>query len=337
MFIGNSAGYGGGAYQGTLNNCELSGNSAAFSGGGVAGATLYSCSITGNRASVGGGASSVAAITGDFIVACKLNNCIVYYNTAAQNPNYDGCTLNYCCTTPLPAIGVGNISADPQLADSSHLSAGSPCRGAGNTNYAIGLDIDGEAWANPLSIGCDEYYAGAATGPLTVGIGGAFPYVAAGHAVSLTALVEGRATASGWDFGDGTTATNQPEVCHTWTVPRDYSLVLRAYNESQPVGISATVTVHVVVQPIHYIASDSPSPSYPYLSWATAATTIQQALDAAAPGALVLVTNGIYATGGRLAYGRLASRAVVDKPLTLWSVNGPRFTVIQGYRGPGHQ
>ena len=50
------------------------------------------------------------------------------------------------------------------------------------------MDIDGEAWLNPPSIGCDEYQAGAVTGRLTVAIGAAWTNVAVGFAVDFTAL-----------------------------------------------------------------------------------------------------------------------------------------------------
>src|SRR5262249_12328014 len=154
-----------------------------------------------------------------------------YFNTAAGAANYDsGCILNYCCTTPLPTNGVGNISLDPQLASASHLSAVSPCRGAGSAAYASGTDIDGEAWADPPSIGCDEYHAGAVTGALDVAISATFTNVAVGFSADLIALVEGRAAASSWDLGDGATATNQPYTSHAWAAQGDYAVVLRAYN-----------------------------------------------------------------------------------------------------------
>lgn len=315
-----------------VSKCAISGNSASGWGGGAYRGTLNNCTLTGNSASWGGGASGAT-----------LNNCIIYFNTATQSgANYDTYNaLNYCCTTPLPDRGSGNISLDPQLLDAAHVGADSPCRRAGSAAYATGTDIDGEAWGNPPSIGCDEHYAGVATGPLRVTLLARLTNVVVGYTVGLTALVEGHASLRVWEFGDGLALTNQPYTSHAWMVAGDYPVVLRAYNASNPGGVSATVTVHVVDQPVHYVAAGNVTPVPPYTSWATAATNIQDAIDVAdaapfPPGSvLVLVSNGLYATGGRAVVGLMTNRVAVDKPLVLRSVNGPEVTIIQGYQVPG--
>lgn len=69
-------------------------------------------------------------------------------------------------------------------------------------------------------------------------------------------------------------------------------------------------------------------------TWATAKLTIQAAIDAATNNDLVLVTNGIYATGG-ITNGYLTNRITLNKPLMVKSVNGPQFTLIQGTQVPG--
>jgi hypothetical protein len=192
ILTGNSAGFGGGAdggYNGspyTLNNCVVSGNSALYDGGGVAEATLNNCTITGN--------------SGNGVWYGALQNCIVYYNTPG-NYGY-GANFTHCCTIPDPGGWPGqNITNEPLMASASHLSAASPCRGAGSSVYASGTDIDGEPWANPPSIGCDEFRVGDVTGPLTVGLRASYTNVAVGCPIGLTAQIDGRTTASVWDFG----------------------------------------------------------------------------------------------------------------------------------------
>jgi len=317
---GNAGGKGGGAEFAELYNCALSGNSAD-NGGGAYGCTLYNCTLSGNTASAGGGGAC----------GSTLYNCIAYGNLATVGNNYDpSSVLNYCCTTPLPPSGSGNLSVDPELASSSHLSAASPCRGAGSAAYAQGLDIDGDPWANPPSIGCDEYRSGSVTGAVSIAITADYTNVAAGFPVDLAAVIGGRVSASRWDFDDGTVVSNRPYASHAWGAPREYAVVLTAWNESFPSGVGATATVWVVSQPVHYVAQGNAGAVAPYTSWSTAAANIQDAVDAAVvPGALVLVSNGVYDTGV-VSISGASNRVAVTKPVVVQSLNGPAQTIIAG-------
>lgn len=84
---------------------------------------------------------------------------------------------------------------------------------------------------------------------------------------------------------------------------------------------------------ILYVNLNNPNPSPPYATWATAAVTIQDAVNAASPGDQILVTNGVYATGLNLVTvsGTVyTNRISVFQPLFITSVNGPQFTTIDG-------
>jgi hypothetical protein len=152
-------GYGGGAVGCTLNNCTLSGNSADSMnylhgygiaggyGGGASSSTMNNCTLSGNTGGYDGGGASLST----------LNNCIVYFNNAGvwapqpdTSPNYDpSCTLHYCCTTPQPTNGLGNVTFPPVFVDTNgwanlRLESNSPCINAGNNNYAVDdIDLDG--------------------------------------------------------------------------------------------------------------------------------------------------------------------------------------------------
>lgn len=85
----------------------------------------------------------------------------------------------------------------------------------------------------------------------------------------------------------------------------------------------------VYVSPVS--ASDGPGDA-----WSNAFHSIQSAVDAAVDGDTVLVTNGTYATGGRITPGYACmNRVVVTKDIVLQSVNGPEVTIIEGAEATG--
>jgi hypothetical protein len=77
---------------------------------------------------------------------------------------------------------------------------------------------------------------------------------------------------------------------------------------------------------VSYVDLNSTNPASPYTNWMTAATNIQEAIEAATDGDMVRVTNGMYRFGRRVVYGALTNRIAVTKAVAIESLNGPLAT-----------
>jgi hypothetical protein len=180
--ISGNTQYSGGVLNSTLYNCLLTGNGGSYYDAAAVDSTLYNCSLSGNNFGA---------------IASSLYNCIVYDNPPAGGSNYNqSCTLNYCCTMPMPTNGIGNITNPPlflsQAGGDFHLQPNSPCINSGNNAYVTSAtDLDG----NPRIV----------SGTVDIG---AYEYQGAGSVISYAVLQQcGLPTDGSADFidsdGDG--------------------------------------------------------------------------------------------------------------------------------------
>lgn len=95
--------------------------------------------------------------------------------------------------------------------------------------------------------------------------------------------------------------------------------------------IGLTSTIGSAWANTNYVDINNPTPAYPYATWATAATNIQDAVDAATTGDVVLVTNGVYNSGTTPTPGSGdLNRVVITNDIIVQSVHGPEQTIIDG-------
>lgn len=314
---------GGGIAYAYAEGCAMYDN-IALSGGGLYGGTGRHCNVLFNQSLLGGGGVGYASV----------ESSIVLYNEALHDGNnyYALVSINSSCTYPL-AGGTGNIANEPALRSLFHISQDSPCVGMGDAAHATLPDIDGEVWSDPPSIGADEPNPDS-TGPLFVELGVDYDHVAVDFDLRFLNLTTGPTVSNTLDFGDGRVVTNVVQTSHRWSMPGEYDVVLTVWNASNPMGVSVTSLVSVSKQEIYYVDAASAEALPPFSSWSTAATNIQDAIEASdQAGRLVLVTNGIYASGTRPNRLAASSRIYLDQAVIVRSQNGPFMTTIQG-QGP---
>jgi hypothetical protein len=286
----NNATNGGGTAWSDLHNCLVVSNQAANFGGGVYnGSNCYNCTIVKNTAAHGGGCYV-------YTYPCLIYNSIIFGNTASSSGNdWEGLvqSRNSCSVPKLnpTTSSYGNITNDPVFMDADfHLSATSPCRGAGSSLYTSGTDLDGELWNSPPTIGADEVYDADFSGALAVAILADQTDVLVNRSLGLVGQVTGRATRLDWSFGDGTIVSNGNFfTSHSWTIPGDYSVVVTAYNTDNLGGVFTNLLVHVLPldPPELQLASFSLSPpnrfQFQFNGQSNAIYTVQAATNLAPP------------------------------------------------------
>jgi hypothetical protein len=97
------------------------------------------------------------------------------------------------------------------------------------------------------------------------------------------------------------------------------------------VGGTVDIGAYEFQSPLHFVGLTGTNPVAPFSNWLTAATNIQDAIDAANAGDFIVVSNGVYQSGATLVgQDTLPNRIVIDQAVTVLSVNGPAATIIVG-------
>ena len=312
----NTSTVGGGAFQCGLNNCLLTGNRAT-AGGGAYGGLLSNCTLSQNQANSGGGAESAI-----------LNNSIIYLNSAPIGENTTNCTVNYCDTTPLPGTGTGNIDADPLFVDTVggnfRLQSTSPCINAGNNALVVDpsdWELDGNPRISGGTVDMGAYESRGGTAPV-ITMQPQSQSVPSGSDVTFTASADGALPFFWqWQFnGVAIPGATTSTLILNQVTPNENGNYTVAVTNSYGFDYSQVATLNVYLASPLFVSQISTNPTPPYASWATAATNIQQAVDASAPGDVILVGDGVY-----------AGPVVITHPVMVMSYSGATTTVIDGH------
>lgn len=138
-------------------------------------------------------------------------------------------------------------------------------------------------------------------------------------------------TGEGSGYGSGVTGNGSSVGTLTFLVPLDAPDTLYYICQFHG-GMTGSLLIEDPPGAVtYYVDASNGEDSRNARSWAEATETIQAAVDLAAAGDRVIVTNGTYAVGSRpAADSTLPNRVMIAKGIDLQSVNGPDHTIIQG-------
>lgn len=303
---------GGGVHlaAGTVRHCVITGNRATTAGGGVvlSGGVLERCVVRGNTALDGGGVDCAAGMIDSCMISYNsaenygggvrfdqggvLVNSLVCQNTANFGGGaycYYGGTLTNCTIAGNTAVAGGGVRCHYGGAfHNSIIYHNTGGNASCNTGATFSFSCLTSAESGPGNITADPLFVNAAAGDYT--LDGTSPCVNAGSNAAWMATAQDLAGNPRIIGGSG----------------------------MKIVDMGAFESTNVPDESVHYVALNG-AHIWPYISWATAATNIQDAITEALPGERVLVTDGVYYVDTEL---------VITTDITVASVNGASATVV---------
>ncbi len=298
----------------TVRNCLIVGNSGSGAGAGVwmDRGNLYNCTISKNSSSALGSGLKQTAGT--------AKNNVVFGNVGSQIYATGG-------------TSAANVTDDPLFADPANgdyaLCLGSPAIDAAETISGVASDILGTARPQGAAPDCGayEYIASSSEGALEVAFDVSPAVLVAGGDSVLTATVSKSGAATyAWDFdGDGT--VDSTDASPTWTsIPAGR----HAVRLTVTLGNETATTMRTAIDArgtVAYVVPVNANAVYPYATRETAATNLQDAVDAVyatddAPGR-VIVAAGAYRCPTVWTY--------VTRPVEVIGEDGPSATFLQGW------
>ena len=297
----NSYACGGGVYLsvGTVRNSLVVGNKSLSYGGGIAvkgTGRVLNCTVVGNKARLASGGIWQGG-------GGTVTNCLCLGNVAhgvvdvADDPGFvDAANGDYRLNPASAAVDAADGAADLGDLDldgrprviGAQADKGCYERQASQTDFGISFRK-----LTPFAPGAVEFSAKAANGTLS----------------------DCRWTFDGGEQKTGATVTR---VCE----PGSVSVSFRANLDGRPVVVDRPNWFVAYGEAVHVVVENE-NPVFPYATWETAATNLNDAFAAVQRNGTILMGAGVY---------RLADERTIDFPMTLRGDKGPEQTVLDAHK-----
>lgn len=357
VIAGNTLGgayAGGGVFQGTLWDCTLSGNRidvAGSYGAGACSANLYNCTLINNVLPAGGGGGMLFGMA---------SNCtfIGNYGGTAGGGAYQPTAITSCIFSNNTGGAGGGVHTCANLYNSRFIgnTAGGGGGGGVYSVTAYNCEIVGNQTDNGGGARASTLYnctlVGNSGNTWGGGTGGgangctlynciswsnnivdasSTPYYSSGSGYSGNDSFDAdpRFLANGTGYGPSHVAGNYHVGTNSpcFNTGTNLSWMIDGSTQSKDLDGGARIRGGRVDMGAYevaldmYVARGGNSPVAPYITWSTAASNIQDAVDAAATGDRIVVSNGTYT---------LTNQIVVAKGVILEGLGGSSNTFING-------